>query len=563
MKIAIFGLGYVGSVTGACLAELGHTVCGVDRDGFKVDSIRRGKAPFYEPGLEELIQKHAAAGRLSATSNAAEALDGADVAILCVGTPSERNGNLGLGQMRRACEEISSEIGNRAKRLIVTIRSTVFPGTCRDVVMPALGTANVAVVANPEFLREGTAVKDFMEPALVVVGGDDRGAVETVAALYAPLEAETALVSLGTAEMIKYACNAFHAVKISFANEIGAVCGKLDIPAVEVMQTLCKDTKLNASAAYLKPGFAFGGSCLPKDLRALNYRSLHLDLSLPMLDSILDSNARHLSRAVQAVLDLPGKKTGIFGLSFKENTDDLRESPVVVLLEQLIGKGADVRIFDPYIRIEDIYGSNRNYIMESIPHIGLWFSQTPKLLINWGLPFFLRFPCSPPLVALAAAFLAFFRQRAALQLEILALRHQLGVLQRSVQRPKLTAADRFLWALLAAVWTDWQLSSIMIKPATVIGWHRKGFRLFWTWKIRRGRPGRPAVPADVRSLIRAMSRDNPLWGAPRIHGELLKLGISVGETSVSKYMVRNRKPPSQTWRTFLENHVKTMVSVDF
>lgn len=289
MKIAIFGLGYVGSVTGACLAELGHTVCGVDRDAFKVDSVRRGQAPFYEPGLEDLIRKHASSGALSATVSAAEALEDADVAILCVGTPSERNGNLGLGQLRRACQEIASTVGNRPKRLIVTIRSTVFPGTCNEVVIPALGAANTAVVANPEFLREGTAVKDFMEPALVVVGGEDRGAVETVASLYAPLRAETALVSLGTAEMIKYACNAFHAVKISFANEIGAVCGKLNIPAVEVMQTLCKDTKLNASAAYLKPGFAFGGSCLPKDLRALNYRSLHMDLA----DARLDSRQQH------------------------------------------------------------------------------------------------------------------------------------------------------------------------------------------------------------------------------------------------------------------------------
>ncbi len=370
MKIAILGLGYVGSVTGACLAELGHTVCGVDRDEFKVRSVREGRAPFYEPGLEDLIRRHAESGRLTATTSIAEAIDGADVAILCVGTPSERNGNLGLGQLRRACEEIASTLAGRDQRLIVTIRSTVFPGTCREVVMPALGDPKIAVVANPEFLREGTAVKDFMEPALVVVGGDDQEAVQTVAALYAPLQASTALVSLGTAEMIKYACNAFHAVKISFANEVGSLCGKLGIPATEVMDTLCKDTKLNSSAAYLRPGFAFGGSCLPKDLRALNYRSLHMDLVLPMLDSVLDSNARHLSRAVQAVLDLPGKRTAIFGLAFKENTDDLRESPVVVLLEQLIGKGADVRVYDPHIRIEDIYGSNRNFIMESIPHIG-------------------------------------------------------------------------------------------------------------------------------------------------------------------------------------------------
>jgi len=384
MKIAILGLGYVGSVTGACLAELGHVVCGVDRDPFKVESIRCGKAPFYEPGLEEMIQRHGAAARLTATTSIAEAIDGADVAILCVGTPSERNGNLGLGQLRRACEEIAGTLAGRNRRLIVAVRSTVFPGTCREVVMPSLGNVNVVVVANPEFLREGSAVKDFMEPALVVVGGDDRTAVETVASLYAALGVETSLVSLGTAEMIKYASNAFHAVKISFANEIGALCGKLDIPAMEVMETLCKDTKLNVSTAYLKPGFAFGGSCLPKDLRALNYRSLHLDLALPMLDSVLDSNGRHLARAVQAVLDLPGRRTGIFGLAFKENTDDLRESPVVALLEQLIGKGADLRVFDPHIRIEDIYGSNRNFILNSIPHIGRLMAPSLEDMFGWA-----------------------------------------------------------------------------------------------------------------------------------------------------------------------------------
>jgi GDP-mannose 6-dehydrogenase len=384
MKIAILGLGYVGSVTGACLAELGHTVQGVDRDEFKVKSLREGRAPFFEPGLEEMIAKHAATGRLTATTVTAEAIADADIAILCVGTPSERNGNLGLGQIRRACEEIAAAIADRDRPLIVTIRSTVFPGTCQEVVMPALGQANAVIVANPEFLREGTAVKDFMEPALVVAGSDDEEAARTVASLYAPLQATTAIVSLGTAEMIKYACNAFHAVKISFANEIGALCGELGIPASEVMETLCKDTKLNSSAAYLRPGFAFGGSCLPKDLRALNYRSLHMDLALPMLDSVLSSNARHLTRAVQAVLDLPGKRTAIFGLAFKENTDDLRESPVVVLLEQLIGKGADVRIYDPHIRIEDIYGSNRKFIMDSIPHIGRLMVSSLEETLTWA-----------------------------------------------------------------------------------------------------------------------------------------------------------------------------------
>ena len=384
MNISILGLGYVGSVTGACLSGLGHRICGVDRDEFKVNSIRNGQAPFYEPGLEELIRAGVDSGRLTATVSITEALADAEVAILCVGTPSEKNGNLGLGQIRRACEEIVADLERTPRPLTVVIRSTVFPGTCRDLVIPLFSGKDVAVVSNPEFLREGTAVKDFMEPTLVVVGSDDQAAMEKVASLYSSLQAETAMVSLGTAEMIKYACNAFHAVKISFANEIGAVCGKLNIPAREVMETLCKDTRLNTSAAYLRPGFAFGGSCLPKDLRALNYRTLHQDLTLPMLDSVLDSNVRHLTRAVHAVVEMPGKKTGIFGLAFKENTDDLRESPVVMLLEQLIGKGMDLRVFDPHIRIEDIYGSNRNFILETIPHIGRLMAKDVDGILGWA-----------------------------------------------------------------------------------------------------------------------------------------------------------------------------------
>lgn len=385
MNITVLGLGYVGSVTGACLAELGHHVIGVDRDEFKVSSIQEGKAPFHEPELDGMIARHSASGQLRATTKLADAIPEADIAIICVGTPSERNGNLGLGQLKRVCEEIAATLPARTKPLIVAIRSTVFPGTCREVVQPALGNAPlVKIVANPEFLREGTAVRDFMRPELVVVGGDDRHAMETVASLYATLQANIALVSLGTAEMIKYACNAFHAVKISFANEVGAICGKLGIPAAEVMSTLCLDTRLNISAAYLKPGFAFGGSCLPKDLRALNHRTSHLDLNLPMLDSILDSNHRHLMRSVQAVLELPPAKTGVFGLAFKENTDDLRESPVVSLLESLIGKGVALRVYDPHIRIEALYGSNRNYVLESIPHIGRLMAASLEEVLDWA-----------------------------------------------------------------------------------------------------------------------------------------------------------------------------------
>jgi GDP-mannose 6-dehydrogenase len=368
-NIAVVGLGYVGCVTATCLSSLGHEVTGVDRDEHKVRSVLQGEAPFYEPGLEQLVRDNVAAGRLRASTSLQEALARAEVALICVGTPSEKSGNLGLEQLRRVMAEMAGLIQGRQTPLIVAIRSTVFPGTCQEVVMPVLG-AQAVVVSNPEFLREGTAVKDFMEPSLVVVGGDDPEAVRRAAAIYEPLAFAPSLVSLRTAEMIKYACNAFHAVKIAFANEIGALSSALGVDGHEVMKTVCEDVKLNASAAYLKPGFAFGGSCLPKDLRALVYRAGRLDLQLPMLEMVLPSNDKHLARAIGTVLDLPAKRLGVVGLAFKENTDDLRESPVVTLLEQLIGKGRDVRVFDPHIQLDAIYGSNRNFILQTIPHIG-------------------------------------------------------------------------------------------------------------------------------------------------------------------------------------------------
>jgi GDP-mannose 6-dehydrogenase len=385
MQIAVLGLGYVGCVTATCLAELGHRVIGVDKDGHKVQNVLNGQAPFYEPGLEELVKSNVAAGRLSATTAAEEGLADADVALICVGTPSERNGNLGLEQLRRVVESLAGLAAGRTKPLIVAVRSTVFPGTCEEVVIPAFeGNAAVRVVSNPEFLREGAAMKDFMEPSLVVVGGEDRDAVRCVADLYAPLGVDACLVSLRTAEMIKYACNAFHAVKISFANEIGALAGKLGIDAREVMDTLCRDTKLNVSAAYLKPGFAFGGSCLPKDLRALTYRASRLDLNLPLLTSALPSNEQHLKRAIDRVLDLRAARIGVIGLAFKEDTDDLRESPVVALLEQLIGKGRDLRVYDPQIRMDTIYGANRTFLLESIPHIGRLLDNRLEDTLGWA-----------------------------------------------------------------------------------------------------------------------------------------------------------------------------------
>jgi GDP-mannose 6-dehydrogenase len=283
-QVAVLGLGYVGCVTAACLAHVGHSVIGVDRDQFKVDTVLAGRAPFFEPGLEELVRGAVAAGRLSASVSLADALAAADIALVCVGTPSEKNGNLALDQLRRVAGQIAELLPGRAKPLVVAIRSTVYPGTCEDVVLAALGHSHmVSVVSNPEFLREGAAVKDFMEPALLVVGGSDEASAQRVAALYSSLPVEPTIVALRTAELIKYACNAFHAVKIAFANEMGALAAELGIDGAEIMDTLCRDHSLNISRAYLKPGFAFGGSCLPKDLRALVYRASRLDLKLPLL----------------------------------------------------------------------------------------------------------------------------------------------------------------------------------------------------------------------------------------------------------------------------------------
>jgi GDP-mannose 6-dehydrogenase len=384
-RVAVLGLGYVGCVTAACLAATGHTVCGADRDEHKVLSVRRGEAPFYEPGLEELVKQNAAAGRLTACTSTAEAIENADIAMVCVGTPSERNGNIALDQLRRVIEDVVSACAGRTRPLVLAIRSTVFPGTCEQVVIPAVaGIDAISVVANPEFLREGVAVKDFMEPALIVVAGNDPKAMQRVASLYASLNVEPCLVALRTAEMIKYACNAFHALKIGFANEIGAIAEGLGVLPEEVLNTLCRDDKLNLSAAYLKPGFAFGGSCLPKDLRVLRYRASRLDLKLPLLESILPANDEHLRRAIQSAVDLGPVKLGIVGLAFKENSDDLRESPVVGMIEHLIGKGRDVRVYDPHIQMDRIYGSNRNYILSAIPHIGKLMTGNFDELAGWA-----------------------------------------------------------------------------------------------------------------------------------------------------------------------------------
>jgi GDP-mannose 6-dehydrogenase len=384
-QIAILGLGYVGSVTAACFAELGNQVIGVDPDENKVGAVLAGKAPFFEPRLEEIVACNVAAGRLTATTVLAEALPSADLCFICVGTPSAPNNDIALEHLRRVCNQIAGRLPERSNPLTVVVRSTVFPGTCEEVVYGILKPdSTVRIVMNPEFLREGSAVSDFMEPSLVVVGGDDAAAVEQVAQLYAPLQAEVSRVSLRTAEIIKYACNVFHGVKITFANEIGALCDRLQVPAQEVLATVCRDTKLNISPAYLRPGFAFGGSCIPKDLRALSYRTSHLNLCLPLIESVLASNQEHLQRAMRAVELLPAKRIGIYGLAFKENTDDLRESPVILLLDHLLGKGRELRVYDPHIQLDRIYGSNREFVLSSIPQIGHLLDRSLDDFLGWA-----------------------------------------------------------------------------------------------------------------------------------------------------------------------------------
>ena len=377
------GLGYVGCVSSACLAELGHNVLGVDRDDHKVTVIQKGETPFYEPGLGELLQRNVTAGRLRAGNLNQEAVADADVILLCVGTPSQANGNIDLDQLRRVCAEIAGLLQSRTKPLIVTVRSTVFPGTCESIRETIFADRHdVHVVSNPEFLREGTAVKDFMEPSLLVVGGTSDEAAQTVARLYATLPVTAAIVSLRTAEMIKYACNAFHAVKIGFANEIGSLASSLGVNPEQVMATMCQDTKLNISAAYLKPGFAFGGSCLPKDLRALTFRASRLDVKLPLLEAVLPSNDEHLRRSIRDILELPGRRIGLYGLAFKEDTDDLRESPVIAIVEHLLGKGRETTIYDPHIKLDEIYGSNLSFVMSALPHIGKLLVPSVEALLS-------------------------------------------------------------------------------------------------------------------------------------------------------------------------------------
>lgn len=375
MRVSVFGLGYVGCVSAACLASMGHEVIGVDVNQVKVDLVNDGKAPVVEERIGELIAEVVRTGALRATGDVREAIGESEVSLICVGTPSEPNGSLCTTYLERVTEEIGAAVAERGGRQTVVFRSTMLPGTCLNLLLPILekfaGTAGVdfGVAVNPEFLREGTSVRDFFDPPKTVVGELDAASGDVVAALYEGLPGEVFRVPVPVAEAIKYADNAFHGLKIGFANELGAVCQALGVDSHQVIDVFLADRKLNISPAYLRPGFAFGGSCLPKDLRSLVHAAQRADVSVPILSHVLASNADHLQRAVDMVERTGKRRVGLFGLSFKPGTDDLRESPLVELAERLFGKGYDLRIYDPNVNLSRLLGANREYIENRLPHL--------------------------------------------------------------------------------------------------------------------------------------------------------------------------------------------------
>ena len=377
MKISIFGLGYVGSVTAACLASKGHTVIGVDLSPGKVEQLNAGRSPVVEPGVNELMEEAHEASRLRATTDSAAAIMETDISFLCVGTPSLRSGKVDLGHVEPVCRDIGNVLRDKNAFHLVVLRSTVLPGTAENIVIPTLEQTSgkrlgkdLGVCVNPEFMREGTAVADFLQPAMTIIGAAEAHHSAWLRELYAWVPGRIFETSFRSAEMVKYVCNTWHALKVVFANEVGALAKELHVDAEAVTEIFTADDRLNISATYLKPGFAFGGSCLPKDVRALGYRARELDLKLPLFESIMPSNDEHLNRAIEMVLDTGKKNIAILGLSFKAATDDLRESPQVQLVKHLLGEGRKIKIWDDNVSLGRLIGSNREYIEKVIPHIG-------------------------------------------------------------------------------------------------------------------------------------------------------------------------------------------------
>jgi len=384
-SLAVFGLGYVGTVSAACLAAGGHRVVGVDVNPDKVHMVREGRSPILEDDIAELIHKVVTDGRLTATSDVALAVEESDMAIICVGTPSDNKGGLDTSYLERVAVEIGAALRQKKDRYTVVVRSTMVPGTSRSVVIPALEKAaerrvghGLGYAVNPEFLREGTSVQDFRQPPKTVIGQADDLSGEDVADLYTNISAPIFRVDLGVAEMVKYADNSFHAVKITFANEMGIICKALGLDSHEVMRIFKSDTKLNISTAYLTPGFAFGGSCLPKDLRALTHTARHLDVHVPMIESVVAANESIIDRVFELILATGYRRVGLFGLSFKPGTDDLRESPLVTLAERCIGRGLELLIWDDQVRLSSIRGANRAFIDDRIPHLSKLLVSSPE-----------------------------------------------------------------------------------------------------------------------------------------------------------------------------------------
>jgi len=383
MRVSVFGLGYVGSVSAASFAADGHTVVGVDVAPAKVASLNEGRSPIVEKGLEELIRDTTANGRLRATTSTADAIRDTELSLICVGTPSRKNGSLDLTYLERVSEQIGEALKDKDDYHVVVVRSTVLPGTTHDVVIPALertsgkkyGT-HFGVAVNPEFLREGTAIHDFRNPPLTLVGHNYRSDSEPTQALYAKVDAPVVTTTIRTAEMIKYASNTWHALKVTFANEVGNLCKRLKIDSHEVMDIFCRDEKLNLSAYYMKPGFAFGGSCLPKDVRAMQYRAKEMDLEMPVIQAILGSNQLQIQHAIDEIVDTGRKRVGLLGFSFKAGTDDLRESPIVILAEALLGKGFQLCIYDKNVSMARLVGANKDYINTQIPHLSSLLTET-------------------------------------------------------------------------------------------------------------------------------------------------------------------------------------------
>jgi GDP-mannose 6-dehydrogenase len=376
MRIAVFGLGYVGSVSAACLAEAGHTITGVDVDPVKLDLIRQGRSPVTEPDLDDWLGRGVASGRITVTNDTAKAVTSSDLSLICVGTPSRRNGSLESTYLERVLEEIGTALKSTDAYHVVAVRSTLLPGVLVSTLIPILERASgrvagrdVGVCVNPEFLREGSAIRDFLAAPFTIVGESDARAGDTLLRAYGHLKAPVHRLRPDEASMVKYASNAYHAVKVAFANEVGALSQQLGIDGREVMRVFCEDKDLNVSKRYLTPGFGFGGSCLPKDLRALNYVAKDRDLDTPLLSSVIPSNEEHIERTVNTVLDSGHRRVALLGLSFKNGSDDLRESPFVTLAEALIGKGLELKICDPDVTIGRLIGRNLAYIDARLPHV--------------------------------------------------------------------------------------------------------------------------------------------------------------------------------------------------